>query len=197
MFLTRGSNSGGTTNLNRKRRRRPTTSPVVGRRRRPSLEALETRQLLSTYYVTNASDNGNNLDPGTGTLRQAIINANNDVVKGVMSPDNIDFAIPASTAPNLDVPAPDNHQRGLDRRLHSSARRCPLQISRPGELYGSTPLDLGQSHGGLIHPDHSGSPPRGVNWFAAVQCQFGIGAGRSPRDRRSGQRDGHGRASLQ
>ncbi len=53
MSPTRGSDSGGTTNLNRKQRRRPSTSPGVGRRRRPSLEALETRQLLSTYVVTN------------------------------------------------------------------------------------------------------------------------------------------------
>ena len=49
MFLTRVPGFGNTTNLNRKRRRRPSTSPVVGRRSRPSLEALETRQLLSTY----------------------------------------------------------------------------------------------------------------------------------------------------
>jgi len=48
MFLTRESGFGNTTNLNRKRRHRPSMSPVVRRRSRPSLEALETRQLLST-----------------------------------------------------------------------------------------------------------------------------------------------------
>ena len=99
MFLTRVPGFGNTTNLNRKRSRRPSTSPGVGRRSRPNLEALETRQLLSTYYVTNTSDNGNNTDPGAGTLRQAIINANNDT-----SPDDIVFNIPASTAPLLNVP---------------------------------------------------------------------------------------------
>ena len=78
-------------------------------RRRPNLELLESRQLLSTYVVTNTGDNGG-VNPlphaGTGTLRQAIVDANSDVVNGVMSPDNIDFNIPASTAPNLDVPVP-------------------------------------------------------------------------------------------
>ena len=95
MFLTRVPGFGNTTNLNRKRRRRPSTSPVVGRRSRPSLEALETRQLLSTYVVINTNDSG------VGSLRQAIINANKDT-----SPDDIVFNIPASTAPLLDVPVP-------------------------------------------------------------------------------------------
>jgi len=107
MFSTRVPGFGNTTNLDRKRRRRPSTSPVVGRRRRPTLEALETRQLLSTYAVTNTGDNlGINPQPGagTGTLRQAIVDANHDVVGGVMSPDDIVFDIPASTAPLLDVP---------------------------------------------------------------------------------------------
>ncbi len=95
MFLTRVPGFGNTTNLNRKRSRRPSTSPVVGRRSRPSLEALETRQLLSTYAVTNPNDSG------AGSLRQAIINADGD-----SSPDDIVFNIPASTAPLLDVPVP-------------------------------------------------------------------------------------------
>src|SRR5208337_3252408 len=68
MFLTRVPGFGNTTNLNRKQRRRPSTSPVVGRRSRPSLEALETRQLLSTYAVTNTGDNlGIDPQPGSGT----------------------------------------------------------------------------------------------------------------------------------
>src|SRR5271157_1695447 len=95
MFLTRVPGFGNTTNLNRKRHCRRSTSPVVGRRSRPSLEALETRQLLSTYAVINTNDSG------AGSLRQAIINANKDT-----SPDDIVFNIPASTAPLLDVPVP-------------------------------------------------------------------------------------------
>ena len=93
MFPTRVPGFGNTTNLNRKRRRRRSTSPVVGRRSRPSLEALETRQLLSTYAVTNTNDSG------AGSLRQAIINANGD-----SSPDDIVFNIPASTAPPAGCP---------------------------------------------------------------------------------------------
>ena len=100
MFLTRESGFGNTTNLNRKRRHRPSMSPVVRRRSRPSVEALETRQLLSTYVVINTNDSG------AGSLRQAIINANNEVVNGVMSPDNIDFDIPASSTNTPGVPVP-------------------------------------------------------------------------------------------
>jgi hypothetical protein len=96
MFLTRESGLGVTMNFDRKRRRRLSTSPAVGRRSRPSLEALETRQLLSTYAVINTNDSG------AGSLRQAIINANKDT-----SPDDIVFNIPASTAPLLNVPVGD------------------------------------------------------------------------------------------
>jgi hypothetical protein len=88
---------------------RSSPSRVNRPRRRPRLEPLEARQLLSSYLVTNTGDNGG-IDPlphaGTGTLRQAIVDANSDVKGGVMSPDNIYFAIPASTAPNFDVPVP-------------------------------------------------------------------------------------------
>jgi hypothetical protein len=48
---------------------------------RPRLEVLEDRTLLSTFLVTNAGDNGG-VNPlpgaGTGTLRQAIVDANAD-----------------------------------------------------------------------------------------------------------------------
>src|SRR5215470_4874227 len=46
---------------------------------RPWLEALEDRRLLTTYVVANTGDNGGtNPAPGagTGTLRQAIVDAN-------------------------------------------------------------------------------------------------------------------------
>src|SRR5208337_361789 len=98
MFPTRVPGFGNTTNLNRKRLHRRSTSPVVGRRSRPSLEALETRQLLSTYVVNNTNDSGG------GSLRQAIINADGD-----SSPDDIVFNIPAAvnTPDGLqDVPVP-------------------------------------------------------------------------------------------
>ena len=53
MFPTRVPGLGDMTNLNRKRVRRRSGSPAVRKRSRPILEALETRQLLSTYAVTN------------------------------------------------------------------------------------------------------------------------------------------------
>gem|GEM_PF-1449174 len=115
MFLTRGSNSGGTTNLNRKRRRRPTTSPVAGRRSRPSLEALETRQLLSLIKVNTALDDNT---PDFLSLRQAIEVSNGTLLFSALSQQqqkqvflspnspstDIVFNIPASTDPSLDIP---------------------------------------------------------------------------------------------
>src|SRR6516165_8383667 len=84
---------------------------VQGRRRlerkskfRPFLERFEERMLLSTFVVTNTGDNGG-INPapgqGTGTLRQAIIDAS-----AATGSSGIVFHIPASTAPNLDVPVP-------------------------------------------------------------------------------------------
>ena len=70
-------------------------SSILRRRRRPDLEALEERQLLSAIIVTNTNDSG------SGSLRAAILQANADT-----APDNIEFDIPASTAANLDVPVP-------------------------------------------------------------------------------------------
>ena len=81
--------------FNGQRRGGPSRSPGSRQKRRPILEDLEARQLLSTYAVLNTND------AGTGSLRQAIINANKDT-----SPDDIVFNIPASTAPLLDVPVP-------------------------------------------------------------------------------------------
>ncbi len=65
------------------------------RRRRPILDALEDRCLLSTYRVTNT------LDSGAGSLRAAILLANANAGR-----DDIEFNIPASTAVDLDVPVP-------------------------------------------------------------------------------------------
>ncbi len=98
MFPTRVPGFGNTTNLNRKRLHRRSTSPVVGRRRRPSLEALETRQLLSTQPIPVYNTN----DSGPGSLRQAIVDAN-----ASSSPADIVFNIPAADtqkSPLLDDP---------------------------------------------------------------------------------------------
>src|SRR5271166_6687844 len=72
-----------------------------GRRHRmPDLESLEPRQLLSApgYVVTVTDDT-----TAAGTLRSAILAANQDANP---NPFDIVFNIPASTAPNLNVPVP-------------------------------------------------------------------------------------------
>ncbi len=56
---------------------------------------MESRRLLSTFLVDNTGDSG------SGTLRQAILDANADPAPGI---DDIAFGIPASTAPELNVP---------------------------------------------------------------------------------------------
>jgi phosphoglycolate phosphatase-like HAD superfamily hydrolase len=43
---------------------------------RPAVEALEERQLLSTFTVFTAADNGDNVNPTPGSLRAAIKAAN-------------------------------------------------------------------------------------------------------------------------
>src|SRR4051812_18006960 len=67
-------------------------------RRRPFhalLERLEDRRLLATFSVFHTADSG------PGSLRQAIIDANT-----LPGADRIEFGIPASVAPTLDVPVP-------------------------------------------------------------------------------------------
>src|SRR5271165_1943106 len=92
-------------------RRKPQRSASKTRsRRKPFLtlqvEALEERQLLATLMVTNTSDSG------TGSLRQAIIDANNTTTNP--GQNTIDFAIassgvqtiaPASPLPTITNPA--------------------------------------------------------------------------------------------
>ena len=61
-------------------------------RRKPvqlCFEAMESRLLLATtFLVTTAADNGDNLNPTPGSLRQAILNANT-----ATEPATIDFQI--------------------------------------------------------------------------------------------------------
>src|SRR3954451_7453949 len=64
----------------------------------PRLEGMERRVLLANFLVTTTSDVH---VPNQLTLRDAIVAANANP-----GPDNIQFAIPASTAPQLDVPVP-------------------------------------------------------------------------------------------
>ena len=76
-------------------------------------ERLEDRTLLSTFSVSNTDDHG------PGSLRQAIVDANDNANLGGV-PDEIDFDIPGSglhVISSLDRLAAD-HRSGGDRRLH-------------------------------------------------------------------------------
>jgi hypothetical protein len=67
---------------------------------RPLLEALEDRTLLSIFMVTNTGDN-NGVNPapfaGTGTLRQAIVDADAANTATAANPDLITFAITSAS----------------------------------------------------------------------------------------------------
>src|SRR6266508_5915995 len=71
------------------RRRSPTRRPAAFR---PRCEALEAREVPATFLVTSNNDGG----IGSGSLRQAIVNANNTanvLMQGLPIPDQIHFAI--------------------------------------------------------------------------------------------------------
>ncbi len=81
------------------RSRKSMTRPSPGRSRRRFLaspERMESRHLLAVFTVTTTADSG------PGSLRQAITQSNLPHAGA----DTINFAIPASTSPGLDVPAP-------------------------------------------------------------------------------------------
>src|SRR4051812_43928975 len=68
------------------------------RRYRPAAEALEDRTVPATFDVVN------NADSGTGSLRQAILNANNTSGPDTITfhlPPNMRVISPASALPNL------------------------------------------------------------------------------------------------
>src|SRR5262245_47702218 len=74
------------------RRFRPHTANLL-------LESLESRSLLSTFVVTSTGDNGGvNPAPGagTGTLRQALVDADAANTGTAANPDLIQFNIPPS-----------------------------------------------------------------------------------------------------
>ncbi|MFI5457897.1 MAG: MBG domain-containing protein [Isosphaerales bacterium] len=77
------------------KRRSPTNNSRT-RRRRPSVELLETRQLLSTFVVTNTGDSA---AVGSGSLRRAILDSNGDLAQTNL----ITFNIPARGGPTINV----------------------------------------------------------------------------------------------
>ncbi len=94
---------------------------TVSRRRsqtgfRPSLELLETRLTPSTFTVANLNDSG------TGSLRQAIMDANS-----LSGPDIIDFSVagtirPASAPAGNSESSHDRRDDGSGVRRHSGSR---------------------------------------------------------------------------
>src|ERR1022692_39253 len=67
----------------------------------PELEALEPRRLMAAQsYIVNVTTDSN----AAGTLRSAILAADADIADP--NPFEIVFEIPASTAPDLNVPVP-------------------------------------------------------------------------------------------
>jgi hypothetical protein len=86
--------------LSKPKLRRHTTSVQSHRRTsRPRLELLEDRTMLSIFVVSSTGDNGG-VNPvpgsGTGTLRQAIVDANVAGTGTAANPDMIQFNIPAT-----------------------------------------------------------------------------------------------------
>ena len=63
--------------------------------RRPLLEDLESRQLMTSFSVTNTND------AGTGSLRQAIVSSD-----AVMGPNSINFNIPGNGVQTINVLSP-------------------------------------------------------------------------------------------
>ena len=130
---------------------------------RPRLEALEARRLLTIYTVMNTDDSG------AGSLRQAILNVNNDT-----SLDTIAFAIPGSgvhtISPLSDLPAITNSvlidgytQSGASPNTLASGDNAVLEIVLSGaaEGYDATfglELSAGASTvRGLVINDFTGS----------------------------------------
>ena len=66
---------------------------------RPQWDLFEDRTLLSTFLVTTAADNGSNTDPVPGSLRQAILDVNNDTSN--TGGDTIHFDIPGTGVENI------------------------------------------------------------------------------------------------
>jgi len=117
--------------------------------RRLGFDALEARRLLATFYVTNPGDpDATGATPGT--LRHAITQANQ-----TDGANQIVFALPASTAPMLNVPAP-----GFDptTQVWTIQLQSPLpSIVRPLTIDGYTQAHTGV---GYRYPDDvAASPP--------------------------------------
>ena len=106
-------------------KRRSPTRTSRNRRRRLSVELLETRQLLSTFVVNNTNDSG------PGSLRRAILNSNGDTAQtnlitfnlgtsGVQT-INLLSALPAITQ-SVTIDGTTDEQRDPARRAERGGR---------------------------------------------------------------------------
>jgi hypothetical protein len=98
------------------------------------LEVLEPRRLLSTFVVANTGDSAT---LGSGSLRAAILAADADNSPGT---DDIVFAIPASTAPDLTVPVAGFNISTQDWTISPTSPLPP--ITRPVSIDGYTQANV-------------------------------------------------------
>ena len=162
--------------------RRPNRTVHAARRarsRRPNLEMLEGRELLTGFTVTSVADNGSNTSPTPGSLRAAIIAADSDATVGA---DTISFAIPGSGVQTIAVP---NSLPAITRSVVIDGN------SQPGFSPGNTPLVVIDGSGanagasGLVFSAGTGSFVRGLSIVgfatnggaggAAIDIQAGSG----------------------
>ena len=150
------------TGLLRKHRRNNPNRRTV---RRWAVERLEGRTLLSTMLVTTIDDSG------PGSLRQAIVDVNNDTSNPAT--DTIAFAIPGTGRPHDPAAEPTarHHSPGVHRRLqpaglqpeHAGAGRQCGPDDRTGRQPGRLlvrPRDRGRRQ----HGPRTGRQPLPVPW---------------------------------
>jgi hypothetical protein len=128
------------------------------------LELLETRELLTTFTVTNTGDNGG-VDPGpgtgSGTLRQAIVDVSNDRQDNAASPDVIAFDIPQAgvqtISPVTNLP-PIKNPVVVDGYTQPGAKPNSLAVGDNAILL----IEINGSHIGANTPDVLGV--LGLEW---------------------------------
>src|SRR6516162_807161 len=112
---------------------------------------LEDRSAPAVFTVTTAADNGNNAAPTPGSLRAAILTANN-----VAGADTIQFAIPGAGVQTITPPTP----------LPAITDPVTLDATTEGDFAGVPVIELsgtgaGAGANGFTLSNHTGSVVRG------------------------------------
>ncbi len=191
-----------------RRRMRLARRFAQARRMTPGLEKLESRQLLASQpYVVNVTDDST----AAGTLRSAILAANQDA-----DPDPFDivFNIPASTAPELNVPVPGfdpvNQTWTITLNSPLPVITHPISIDGFSQAHDDVPYRysdeitsavqtltvLGGTDWRHVHVDHVGAPSHRHDRRASDHSDRGSGAGCPRGDRRCRQRCSQRREST-